>query len=104
VSTLGLEEVSRLTDENGRYDIINLSRDGLFVELVQLRDAQARPEGRLEGPFKVGFLVADLDAFLAALPADRERPEVVEDQRNGLKMVQLRDPDGTVVQVMARQP
>jgi len=102
-STLHLDQISRLTDESGRYDIVNLSRDGLFVELLELEGALARPDGRLRGPFKVGFMVADLGAFLSALPTDFERPEVIKDPKNGLRMVQLRDPDGNVVQVMARE-
>lgn len=99
--TLGLEETSRLADE-GRYAIVNLGRPGLAVELLQLAAASARPEGYLTGPFKIGMLVADLDAFLATLPADIETPRVIEDEENGLLLVQLRDPDGNIVQIMQR--
>jgi hypothetical protein len=70
------------------------------VELVELEDASPRPDGRQHGPFMVGFLVADLDEFLAVLPAEVER-EVIEDRRNDLRFVQLRDPGGNAVQVMA---
>lgn len=98
-STLGLRAVSRLS-EAGRYDIVNLRGPGLFVELLELVDATPRPEGIVHGPFKVGMLVEDLDRYIDRLPASMPRPEVVEDTANGLRLVQLHDPDGNVVQVM----
>jgi catechol 2,3-dioxygenase-like lactoylglutathione lyase family enzyme len=98
-SVLGLEEVSRTTEE-GRYDVVNLSAPGIFVELLQLDAAAARPEGYIEGPFKVGMLVSDIGAFLNTLPAGVERPELIHDERNALLMIQLRDPDNYIVQVM----
>lgn len=100
-NTLGLEETSRLADE-GRYVIVNLGRPGLAVELLQLEAADTRPEGYVTGPFKIGMLVADLDALMASLPAGTEPPRVIEDEKNGLLLVQIRDPDGNIVQVMQR--
>lgn len=99
--TLGLEETSRLADE-GRDVIVNLGRPGLAVELLQLEAADTRPEGYVTGPFKIGMLVADLDAFMASLPAGIDTPRVIEDEKNGLLLVQIRDPDGNIVQVMQR--
>lgn len=98
-STLGLAETSRLEDE-GRYKIINLHGPGLFVELLQLESATARPEGRIQGPFKVGMLVADLDAYLDSLPDGMPKPDVIRDERNKLLLIQLRDPDNFIVQIM----
>jgi len=98
-STLGLRVISRL-NEAGRYDIVNLQGPGVFVELLELADAQPRPEGLIHGPFKVGMLVDDLDRYIGRLPATMPRPEVVEDAANGLMLFQLHDPDGNVLQVM----
>lgn len=98
-SVLGLEEVSRSTEE-GHYDVINLAGPGIFVELLQLNAAGPRPEGYTEGPFKVGMLVTDIGAFLNTLPVDAERPALIHDEQNGLLLVQLRDPDNYIVQVM----
>ena len=80
---------------------MNLSGEGVFVELLQLQGAAARPEGSVNGPFKMGILVTDLDGFVNTLPIDSGRPEVIRDERNGLGLIQLRDPDGNIVQIMA---
>ena len=97
--TLGLEEKTRFTEE-GRYDVINLAGSQLFVELLELAAAEERPEHRVEGPFKVGMLVRDIDVFIASLPDSIEPPEIIADERNNLLLIQLRDPDNYIVQVM----
>lgn len=48
-SVLGLQAKARRTEE-GRYDIVNLGGPNLFVELLQLDAAAARPGGYIEGP------------------------------------------------------
>lgn len=98
-TVLGLEQVSRAT-ERDRYDIINMSGPGLFVELLELGAAAERPGGQIEGPFKVGMLVDDLTAFAAGLPAAESEANIVYDQRNEVLILQLKDPDNNTVQVM----
>lgn len=98
-TVLGLQQVSRST-ERDRYDIVNLAGPGLFVELLQLESAGARPGGQTEGPFKVGMLVDDLTSFAAALPAAAANAEIVYDRTNNVLVLQLRDPDDYMVQVM----
>jgi catechol 2,3-dioxygenase-like lactoylglutathione lyase family enzyme len=98
-TVLGLEESSRTADR-GRYDIINMAGPGLFVELLKLDAAVARPGGQIEGPFKVGMLVDDLTAFAAALPAAVSQAEIVYDRKNSVLVLQLKDPDNNTVQVM----
>ena len=98
-STLGLSLGAQLGDGT-RYKIANLRKPGIFVELLELQAASERPEGRIEGPFKVGLLVDDLSAFIAQLPDSVSEPEVIVDPRNNLLLLQLSDPDGNIVQVM----
>ncbi|MGI9201416.1 MAG: VOC family protein [Woeseiaceae bacterium] len=100
-TVLGLEEISRST-ERGRYDIINMAGPGLFVELLQLDAAAARPGGQIEGPFKVGMLVDDLTAFAAALPATTAEANIIYDQENSIVLLQLKDLDNNTVQVMQK--
>ena len=96
-ATFDLTMQSR-SDEADRFSIVNLSKPGMFVELLQVAGAVPRPTG--EGLFKAGLLVDDLATFVAGLPPTLETPEIVSDQRNHLLLVQLRDPDGNVIQVM----
>ena len=98
-AVLGLRKLSH-SNEIGRYDIINLGGPGIFVELLQLDAASARPGGQIEGPFKVGMLVDDLTSFAVALPAAAGDPKIVYDNENGVLVLQLRDPDNNTVQVM----
>lgn len=98
-TVLGLEEVSRSASE-GRYDIINLTGPGVFVELLELDAAGERPGGQVQGPFKVGMLVDDLTAFSEGLPAVAEEAEIIYDRINSVLILQLKDPDNYTVQVM----
>ncbi|MGI9221537.1 MAG: VOC family protein [Woeseiaceae bacterium] len=98
-TVLGLEEISRST-ERDRYDIINMSGPGLFVELLQLSAAATRPGGQIEGPFKVGMLVDDLTAFAAVLPSTASDANIIYDQKNEVLILQLKDPDNNTVQIM----
>ena len=98
-ATLGLEERSRVVRE-GRFTIVNLVNAGLFVELIELEAAADRPEGRIEGPFKVGLLVDDLAAFVAGLPDGITEPEIIADTANNIQLAQLQDPDGNTIQVV----
>ena len=102
-SVFGLAVGNRMT-EDGRYDIAILVNDFLVVELLELDAAADRPEGMVRGPFKTGFLVDDLAAFADGLPDDVPPPEILDDDANGLLLLQLRDPDGYIVQVMQRKP
>ncbi len=97
--TLGLAAGERLR-EDGRYEIVNLRKPGLFVELLELADANDRPDGYAKGPFKAGMLVDDIHVFLAGLPDSVVVPDIIEDETNGLLILQLNDPDGNIVQVM----
>ena len=98
-SVFGLGVANRMTEPD-RYDIVILENEQLIVELLELEAAVERPEGRVTGLFKTGFLVDDLAAFAAALPNHVPPPDILDDADNGLLLLQLRDPDGNIVQVM----
>ncbi len=98
MSTFGLAAGERMVQE-GRYEIVNLQKPGLFVELLELDGAGDRAN-RAQGFFKAGFLTEDLDAFIASLPDSVSKPSVIEDSVNKLRLVQLKDPDGNTIQVM----
>ena len=98
-TVLGLSPESTLSEDD-RYKIVNLKGRGLFVELLELATAQDRPEGLVRGPFKVGMLVRNLEEFIAGLPESVAEPDVISDPTNGLVLIQIRDPDGNIVQVM----
>ena len=83
-----------------RFQIVNLTKPGLFIEILEVKAAQQRPDGMLTGPFKAGILVKNLNDFVGRLPEGIPRPEVLSDERNNLLLIQLKDPDGNVVQVM----
>lgn len=86
--------------ESGRYEIVNLHGPGVYVELLELEDVIERPKGRVMGPFKVGMLVSDLTEFIARLPDSTPESEVMHDSRNNLRLIQLSDPDGNIIQIM----
>lgn len=85
--------------ESGRYEIVNLRKPGLFVELIQLAAAEERPD-YVKGLFKFGILTSDLNEFAALLPESVPRPQIVSDTTNDLVLMQLKDPDGNIIQVM----
>ena len=101
-STFGLTTLTRF-DAADNLKIVNLGKPGVYVELLWLQSATEKPEGRIQGLFKAGLLVDDLDAFIASLPTTEEPPEIVNDTRNLVRLVQLRDPDDNLIQVMELQ-
>lgn len=97
-STFGLSAGEKMV-EAGRYEIVNLRKPGLFVELLELDGVSERPD-RAKGFFKAGFLTDDLDAFIASLPEHSPAPQIIADTANGLRLIQLKDPDGNTIQIM----
>jgi hypothetical protein len=98
-STFDLLPGERLS-ESGRYEMVNLRKPGLFVELLQLTAADERPSRYVKGLFKAGILTSDLEEFAALLPESVPKPQIISDTTNGLLLMQLRDPDGNIIQIM----
>ena len=98
---LGLEVLDDTSAEDGRWRIVNLTRDGLAVELIQDRRDRAA-EGRVRGLSKVGFEVQDLEPIADRVAASgEERPRILDFDKHSLRLLQVRDPDGNVVQLFS---
>lgn len=97
-TVFGLQERGGSAAEDGSWRIENLENDRLFVEII--RDDRAQEVERARGFRKVGFQVPDV-----AVVADRvaratgERPRVLDFDRFGVRIIQLRDPDGNIIQL-----
>ena len=94
----GLHELDRSEADDGSWRIVNLSNEELSVEII--RDDRAQDVDRSRGFFKVGFRVPDVELVADRVErATEERPRVVDDAAHGVRIVQLRDPDGNLIQL-----
>ena len=96
--------VERLDDHeagDGSWRIVNLTGENLAIELI--RDDRDQAAARVRGIRKVGFGVADVEVVADTVErATGTRPGVVDDQRHGIRILQLRDPDGNVLQLSSQ--
>lgn len=68
-------------------------------EIALTFDARATASDRSLGFFKVGFAVPDVDLVANRVESTTgERPRVVEGAAHGIRILQLRDPDGNRIQ------
>ncbi len=94
----GLELLNDTTADTGAWRIANLANQRLFVEVI--RDDRAAEAARPLGIAKVGFDVADVEAIAAlVMELTGDEPRVVDDTRHGQRLLQLRDPEGNVIQL-----
>ncbi len=97
----GLRELDRSSADDGSWQIVNLTNDQLFVEVI--RDNRAQPVARARGFVKVGFHVPDVDAVADAVERETGgRPPVLDSPRHGVRIVQIQDPDGNTIQLFSR--
>lgn len=100
-TTFGLREIDRSAAEDGSWQIVNVASDRLFVEII--RDNRTLAATRARGFFKVGFRVPDVEIVADVLArTSGERPRVLDFPRHGLRIVQIRDPDGNVIQLFSQ--
>jgi ketosteroid isomerase-like protein/catechol 2,3-dioxygenase-like lactoylglutathione lyase family enzyme len=94
---LGLRQLDDTSADDGSWRMVNLSNDALSVELI--RDDRDSSAERPRGFAKVGFQVSDVESI-----ADRvahttgKRPRVVDFPPHGIRILQIRDPDGNTLQ------
>lgn len=97
-SVFGLDELGGSAAEDGSWRIENLGSDQLLVEII--RDDRAREAERPLGFRKVGFQVADVEVLADRVAAATgERPRVLDFERFALRIIQIRDPDGNIIQL-----
>lgn len=100
-TAFGLRELDRATADDGSWQIVNLTNDHLFVEII--RDDRTTHVANARGIAKVGFHVPDVDVVADAVgQATGERPRVLEFERHGVRIMQIRDPDGNTIQLFSR--
>ena len=81
---LGLTRLDDTSADDGRWRIVNLANDALFVELIW--DRRAVDVERPRGFAKVGFEVPDVEKVADRVEnAGLERPRVVEFQRHQVR-------------------
>ena len=106
-TVFGLKVKDHVKDENAGYDIHILESADLTLELLQLRGAVSRTEvlsgktdkTEVNGFFKIGFTVADVDASLKHLKGLKiDVPQVYTDQTTKKRNFLITDPDGNLIQ------
>ena len=98
-TVFGLDRLGGSEADDGSWRIENLRNERLSVEIIN--DDRAQEVERALGFRKVGFFVPDVEevADRVAL-ATGERPRVVSFERFGQRIIQIRDPDGNMIQLM----
>ena len=98
-SAFDLDVLDDNAHEEGRWRIVNLHNDHLFVEVIyDTRDA-AETE-RTRGIAKVGFRVPDVRVVADRVEkATGERPRVLDFARHSVRLLQLRDPEDNIIQL-----
>jgi catechol 2,3-dioxygenase-like lactoylglutathione lyase family enzyme len=100
-TAFGLRELDRSAATDSSWQIVNLVSDHLFVEII--RDNRAPRGNRDAGFVKVGFNVPDVGAVADGVGrATGTRPRVLDFPRQGVRIVQLFDPDGNTIQLSSR--
>ncbi|MGE3467392.1 MAG: VOC family protein [Pyrinomonadaceae bacterium] len=99
----GLRLLDDSKDPNGVWRIVNLVSDALFVELIW--DSRGSNEKGGMGFFKIGYWVADVETIADRVgSATGDRPRVLDFEKHKLRLVQLRDPDGNILQFSSPLP
>lgn len=96
-TVFGLDELGGSVAEDRSWRIENLRNAQLLVEII--RDDRAEEVGRARGFRKVGFQVPDVEVADRVSAATGERPRVLDFERFGLRIIQIRDPDGNIIQL-----
>lgn len=107
-SVLGFEVINQTAMESIGLRQANLTLDGALLELIEIPTAIekqkvfAQFEGKkyVQGIFKIGFKVANLDAFVTYLRSKNVdfHGEIVRDDKLNMRMIIIKDPDGNYIQ------
>lgn len=98
---LGVTQLDDTEAPDGVWRVVNLISDHLWVEII--RDNRASAGERVYGFYKVGFFVPDVALVAEQVEkATGERPRVLAFSKHKLNILQLKDPEGNVIQLMSR--
>lgn len=99
-TVLGVHEVDDTSADDGRWRIANLANDDFRIELIWDRRSSTAEGARVRGFAKLGVTVADVRTVADRVRvANGERPRVLELEQHGIRLLQLRDPEGNTIQL-----
>jgi predicted enzyme related to lactoylglutathione lyase len=106
-SVFDLKIKSRIDDPNNAYKVVILESSQLMFELLELKGSIARKDVlaakgdgiQVQGHFKIGFIVNDIDAVLRHLQTLAIAvPRVWTDPSTKKRNFLIQDPDGNYIQ------
>jgi predicted enzyme related to lactoylglutathione lyase len=101
----GLDQLSDESAEDDVWRIVNLSSGALFVEIIRddrnrIEPGKRVPKNEFYGFAKVGFSVANVIAVADRVEAATgTRPRVLDFERFGIQLIQIKDPEGNTIQL-----
>jgi predicted enzyme related to lactoylglutathione lyase len=99
-SCFGLRKLGGSEAEDGSWRIENLGNDRLLVEII--RDRRSEESRRPLGLAKVGFFVPDVEEVADRIEETTGvRPEIVDFELLGQRILQVKDPEGTTLQLFS---
>jgi catechol 2,3-dioxygenase-like lactoylglutathione lyase family enzyme len=99
-TVFGLRLLGGSAADDGSWRIENLGSKQLLVEII--RDSRAQGVDRALGFRKVGFYVPDVEEVAERIArATGERPRVVDFEQLNQRILQLRDPNGNIIQLLS---
>ncbi|HMC00322.1 MAG TPA: VOC family protein [Flavobacteriaceae bacterium] len=111
-NVLGFEVLSKIESEERGFKQSNLKRDDILIELIELNNAVSVEDAipnytnktRINGFFKIGFLVSEFDKWIEHLTQHNVDfyGNVVNDPTSGKRMIIITDPDGNRVQIFEK--
>jgi glyoxylase I family protein len=105
-SVFGVTVKSRMEDPKA-YKVVILESPNLVLELLELKGSvprsealKGKPDGtQIQGLFKIGFVVTDMDKCLQHLKSlNIDVPRVWTDQSTKKRNFLITDPDGNIIQ------
>jgi len=95
---LGLNVLDDMTASDGKWRIQNLTNDDFFLEIIWSSEDEDADDAR--GIVKFGFRVPDVRVVADRVEAATgERPKLLEFAQHEIRLVQLYDPDGNILQL-----
>jgi predicted enzyme related to lactoylglutathione lyase len=99
-AVFGLRSLGGSKADDGSWRIENLGNERLLVEII--RDCRAQGVDRALGFRKIGFYVPDVETVAERIArATGERPRVVDFEELNQRILQIRDPDGNIIQLLS---